>query len=409
MLFRIRTRARRLKKRIRRGWGHYSLQYRARREYPSMADHDFRRIRLYPQDAERMRVLFITSNGAGMGHLTRCIAIARAGRSHFDSAIVTLSTSAAVVGNFDIPYLRFDSPNKSGLEPRDWNTRFELFLTEIMRSHRPSLIVFDGPWIYNGLVSAAEKSELEIVWLRRGLWKSDAFSSEIDRFSAISKAVITPADIGDSLDGGPLSTREDFESVPAITLNEETELLDSKTAKRRLGLLDERAYVLIQLGAGNINDLDVTRAEIIEAIRSYGPHLEPVVTISPLSLSAQEADEVTTIDRVYPIAPYLNAFEFVIAAGGYNSVHEMARFHIPGMVVPNLSTKTDDQLLRSEAFAQFGHGYCGADSQSILEGIRRLSQGVPVGVQDGNVSKTMFDCGEGAASVIASLRMSNDN
>ena len=43
---------------------------------------------------------------------------------------------------------------------------------------------------------------------------------------------------------------------------------------------------------------------------------------------------------------YLNAFDYSVQAGGYNSFHEMRLMRLPTLFLPNMNTGMDDQLSR---------------------------------------------------------------
>ena len=52
------------------------------------------------------------------------------------------------------------------------------------------------------------------------------------------------------------------------------------------------------------------------------------------------------IIRDYPNSMYLNAFDYSVQAGGYNSFHEMRLMRLPTLFLPNMNTGMDDQLSR---------------------------------------------------------------
>ena len=118
----------------------------------------------------RPRVLFVTSNGAGMGHLTRCLAVARSGQKSFQAQFVSLSSSAEIVGTFGFEVLKFPSQSASSQDSAAWNDSFAAFFDEVCRMNSPRAIVFDGTWIYRGVHESAKRHGASLIWLRRGLW-----------------------------------------------------------------------------------------------------------------------------------------------------------------------------------------------------------------------------------------------
>lgn len=379
---------------------------RARRNFPGMVSGSPDGLNTGANASSRPRVLFITSNGAGMGHLTRCLAIATSGTDFFDSAFITLSTSAPIVGTFGFRFLHFRSHGNSGLSSAEWNARFEAFLDVALSNYEPSTIVFDGTWIYRGLMQAVRKTGIKFIWLRRGLWKQDSNLSQLEEASEFSSLIITPQDIADGADRGPLSARTDFVSVPAITLTSPESLLSAPEARKVLGLRSQGRYALVQLGAGNINDIDSLRSFVVEHIHRTNPDITPVVAISPLATNKLLVPSPAITVQKYPIAQLSNAFEFVAMAAGYNSVHEAARFSVPGLVVPNMLTGTDDQFLRAQSFQAQGLGFMAHDLSGVEEGLNKLLDSRYLDSRHSGEhcdASIAFDSGLGAAMQISNL------
>ena len=80
------------------------------------------------------------------------------------------------------------------------------------------------------------------------------------------------------------------------------------------------------------------------------------------------------IIRDYPNSQYLNGFDAVIQAGGYNSFHETRAFGLQALFYPNMETGMDDQLARCLIAEKEGWGYVVKErtQKSIQEGIAML-------------------------------------
>ncbi|MGP9787856.1 glycosyltransferase [Glutamicibacter sp. 287] len=294
-------------------------------------------------------VLFVTSNGAGMGHITRCMAIAHSGSEDFHASFVTLSSSAEVIAQQGFEYLHFASSGTTGQPARIWNNNFYQFFNELTRKNHFDAVVFDGTWIYRGLRDIlVKKPDLKLVWLRRGLWKKSASIDQLPEMEAYCAQILTPWDIGDRLDEGALSQRKAQTQVRGIVLSNGA-LFSRESALEELRLAPDRNYALVQLGAGNINDISDIRQKVTTAIRvqSNGSVI-PVIASSPLS-NHEQSDANSISLRRYPISPYLRAFDFVVSAAGYNSIHEIIKWDVPSLVIPNLNASTDDQKTRADA------------------------------------------------------------
>src|SRR5690606_27496348 len=120
----------------------------------------------------RQRVLFVSSNGGGMGHLTRLLAIARRLPDDHEPVFLTLSTGLQAVRRegFWVDYM--PSAEASGLTMSAWTDHFRRRVVAAVRALGPGTIVFDGTFAYRGLINAlAECPQVRAVWSRRGMWK----------------------------------------------------------------------------------------------------------------------------------------------------------------------------------------------------------------------------------------------
>jgi UDP:flavonoid glycosyltransferase YjiC (YdhE family) len=153
-------------------------------------------------------------------------------------------------------------------------------------------------------------------------------------------------------DVGPtVSDRAGVHPVGPITFLDESELLDAAAARAGLGL-DGRPAALLQLGAGNINDIASPVTRICRHLAEHGFQLvlaESTIATSPLPPVAG-----AKVIKVYPVSRYLRAFDLTVSAAGYNSFHEQIGFGIPTVFLPNTATKLDDQVGRARFAAATG-------------------------------------------------------
>ncbi|MGV2854629.1 hypothetical protein ACNPON_08510 [Glutamicibacter sp. AGC13] len=358
----------------------------------------------FSKGSEKPHVLFVTSNGAGMGHITRCLAIASSGRAAFQSSFVTLSTSAEVIGKQGFEYLHFASSGTTGQPARVWNNNFYHFFNQLLRRNKFDAVVFDGTWIYRGLRDVLDNNpDVKLIWLRRGLWKKSASVEQLPEMEAYCTKILTPWDIGQHLDHGALSRVNTQTPVRGIVLSEGA-LLSREVALDELELDPSKHYALIQLGAGNINDISETRKKVIEVIQKLSNGLViPVIASSPLSGQTQSEFSLKTI-RKYPISPYLLAFDFVVSAAGYNSIHELIRWSIRSLVIPNLDASTDDQKARAYALQDGENHFTALTDAEIESGISALLI-KNVEASEPQSSDTVYskfiDSGDNAAQVIS--------
>jgi UDP:flavonoid glycosyltransferase YjiC (YdhE family) len=320
---------------------------------------------------DRPSALFITSNGAGMGHLTRLLAYARRLDDRVRSHFVSLSQAVGVVGTYGIPYEYLPSSGASGLMPREWNRLFAARVLETIQRVRPEVVIFDGTYPYGGIANVRKSApEPKWVWSRRGMWKAE-HGGERGR-QQVGKAmwfdaVLEPGDLAESYDRG-LTAGQPAHRVGPVTLLDVGELADRNTARSALGLPNEGRMALVSLGAGNINDTSGDLGAAVEALRKLD--IDVCVTDTQIGGAGSIPDDVHTVQH-FPLSEYLRAFDVAISAAGYNSFHELLRFGVPSLLVPNPETSLDDQVSRARFASDHGLAHS-VDSLRVTQAVELL-------------------------------------
>ncbi|HEX5954447.1 MAG TPA: hypothetical protein VFY37_00795, partial [Solirubrobacterales bacterium] len=149
-----------------------------------------------------MRILFTTSNGTGLGHLTRSMAIARRLGPEIEPLFLTLSAAAPVVRQmgFPVEYVASYATPGSGNDYR-WSRRLRARLRAVIAEAEPAVVVFDGTHPYEALLGALPSSGVA-VWCRRPLWKAGSSRVPLRRAGAFD-AVLEPGELAQSEDRGP--------------------------------------------------------------------------------------------------------------------------------------------------------------------------------------------------------------
>lgn len=330
-----------------------------------------------PADGEGgPRVLFVTSNGSGMGHLTRLLAIARAGGNDFESHFLSLSTAAEIAALRGYPTVYVESQTASGLSWAEWNRRFASVMREQIRRISPSAVVFDGIQIFRGIHEATAESEIPLVWVCRGLWKDDVPRNQLRAWRDVADAVIVPTErplVTDEV-ASPLGDNgATLHLVDPIVMTRRSEVLSRAAAIDRLGLDEATKYVLVQLGSGALGSRNDLERAAVDAVTALGAGWEPVVFRSPLSTEATDQDGVRTVCE-YPMSRFLDAFEFSVTSAGYNTVHENIRHGQPAVYLADTNMLADDQLLRASAVADAGFGLAAHRRDEIAATVRTLAE-----------------------------------
>jgi hypothetical protein len=310
------------------------------------------------RDRQRARVMFVSSNGAGMGHLTRLLAMASRSSKHVEPLFFSLSQAVSVVSTYGYPWEYCPSRGDLDLSTREWNPLFSQRLHEVMCTYQPAAVVFDGTWPYRGLRQArSDFPDVAFVWSRRGMWREGTDGSHLVH-SMMFDLVVEPGEVAGEFDHGPTAERDDAIRVDPITLIGQDQLLDRGAARAELGMDTHDNTLLVSLGAGNINDTASTIRVIVDAAGRHG--WQAYIVKAPISRDHLPDMNVRPLS-IYPLARYLRAFDAGVTAAGYNSYHEMIMAALPSIFVPNLETMTDDQHGRARYAESVGLGLCLSD------------------------------------------------
>lgn len=320
------------------------------------------------------RVLFVTSNGGGLGHLSRTLAVA----AEWDGEVrfLTMSKGYSLIASAGYHGGYVPSQNREWNSRQQWGSIFARSLWKEITNHPPVLVLFDGVAIYPELRDITRLAGLPLVWLRRGMWKTSVrdASHQYNFPEEVCDYLIEP----DDLVLADCRTTSEWQaakipriSVPPIVSLRPEKILRRDEAIMDLNLKSHIKYVLIQLGAGNVNEIRDAENIAAEAVKNLGLDWEPIIVRSPISKNTEKTGR-PTITR-YPLAAYFRAFEFGIFSGGYNTLQEVINFGLPSVTLPNTQTLTDDQEARVSIAAERGLVLGAHDRLTLSEAVVTLA------------------------------------
>jgi hypothetical protein len=313
------------------------------------------------------RVTLVTSNGWGLGHLSRQLAIALAIGDRADVTMFSFSRGLPLAGQFGIRSEYCPSYNSPWIPRQRWNryveARFEAFVEEV----NPDVVLFDGVAPYHGIINALLGfPSVSFGWLRRGMWLHSRNDVQLAKSSAFD-FVIEPGDIAASADTGPTAGLDSMR-VPPVSLLEVVPMLGREEAAAALDLDPARPSVLFGIGSGQPGEAEEARQAALDRALGQSGWQVGAVT-SPLSAGeSTNSSDAVPISGVYPLMRYLSAFDAAISAAGYNSVHELMPAWVPSLFVPKSASQTDDQIARATYLAEHDLALVAMDHD--LDGVR---------------------------------------
>ena len=294
------------------------------------------------------RILFFSINGAGLGHLSRCLAYARRMQGRAQPVFFSLASAIEIIHDMGFEADYFVCPSSSRSHINAWNresaVRFGLMLEEV----RPAVAVFDGTWPFQGFMDACDAYGVRRrVWSNRLLHKPGIGPVPVE--ASAFDVVIEPGELGAEFAVERAETPGRKVTTAPVLLLADSELLNRDDAREALGLEPEGRYALFSLGAGNLNDIgDIARGLIAE-VRRHG--LRAVWARVPITLRDVPLPDHVLPISAFPLARFMRAFDAFVGASGYNTSYEVLQSRVPSLLVPN-TRSADDQARRAALVAR---------------------------------------------------------
>ncbi|MEO1556741.1 MAG: antifreeze protein [Pseudomonadota bacterium] len=302
------------------------------------------------------RVLFYSTNGIGMGHLTRQLAVARRLPERIQPVFVSHSRAVDTVRQFGFVGEHLPYHTTYGEAQAHWNVGLAAALAAAFAFYKPNVMVFDGNVPFKGLLNAiAERPGMVSLWIRRAMWGAGRDAEALDRASVFD-VVVEPLDPAWASDEGPtVALRSDVRVVPPVRILDRKEIPSRQDACASLGLDPSKTNVLIAAGAGNNFDLAGITRRIIDRLNGRS---DIGLAVAEWQIANDRLDLPDSIARLsgYPFAQYVSAFDFAAAAPGYNTFCEHLAAGLPTLWVPNENEQMDRQIDRARYAVAQGFG-----------------------------------------------------
>jgi len=344
-------------------------------------------------------LLFYAVDGLGLGHVTRMLALARAVRRLSPGAeILFLTTSEASHVIYQEGFAALKLPSRTaassgGLRGGSW-----LRLTQTVAWN--AVAAFDPHCLIVDTFAAGTLQELlpilrwplRKVFVFRAQRKERACDPFLQRTLELYDLILVPHAPDSEAVPIPQSTRAVW--TGPMLLRDMSELLPRLEARRALGLPLEGEIGLFALGGGGEPKMDRARARMRRAAAT-NPQTLWVEAAGPLAriewsgasanddpMEAMPAHEYSwsgaggasaggasasgeteregrwrTLRGVHPLMIFLRAFDYAVAAAGYNTTHELQAARVPSVLWP-FARALDDQEARANRLAAAGRALC---------------------------------------------------
>ena len=307
-------------------------------------------------------IVAVVPNGVGLGHITRMMAVGKALQRERDVRLVFWSYSRAAeilqAAGFEV-VLRQNAVHLKAHPPhwRHWEAEE---LARLLRHFDAQAVAYDGGGFDPFIVSALRApgcGRIGVLWVRRGMMRPDT-DAEMLESEQFCDLVIEPGDLAVEMDKGPTrmltAARQGFsrhfESAPT-TLKPYLPVYSRREARKRLKL-GWGKHVLVSLG-GAFGDWTRLTEVMGASARRHGIKL--IWAKSPLAPPPADPAMAANVRHFYPLSRYLEAFDGMITATGYNSYHElMMGYDRPVLLAPTNNVRLDDQVARATWAADRG-------------------------------------------------------
>ena len=302
------------------------------------------------------RVVFVPTNGIGLGHAQRCTLIAEAMGAGADPAFAAFPSCVPLVRDrgFDCLPLVQKSPD----HPEDHANDLVNYL-RLRRALRPGdRLVFDGGFVFDSIHRTILEHGLDATWIRRGLWQAgQTLATALDRERAFAR-VIVPGEAFAELN----TDRSSGAHVHAVgPIVQRLPQPDAATRAARRVALGEKLgrevgeLVVTMLGGGVAADRTAQMQALAAMLDARPGCLHLIVVwpgaVVPAGLASWKTTRVVQTRNALALCQLA---DLVISATGYNSFHELLYHAVPTIFVPQMATFMDDQERRARAASDRG-------------------------------------------------------
>lgn len=306
-----------------------------------------------PEPQRGRRVLFLPTNGNGLGHARRSVLVAQELPETPQVAFAAFPSCVALVRAAGYDCLPLVSKSTAHAEGHAND------LVNYMRLGRalgPSdRLVFDGGYVFDSIYRTVIEKGLEATWIRRGLWQAGQITpATLHREGAFAQ-VIVPEEAFPELNRDMSFGHHLHKVGPIVSAKPEHDAGAMRDILRDRLQREFSELVVTMLGGGVAADR-TAQLQLLSALFERRPDCLHLVLIWPGSTvpAALYGWKNTVVCQTRSAADIAADADLVITAAGYNSFHEVLYHRLPAIFMPQMAGFMDDQERRAQAASERG-------------------------------------------------------
>lgn len=316
-----------------------------------------------------IRIVCYAVNGAGAGHLSRLVGIARWLRRYAAwmgarAEIYFLTSSEADTILFGERFASFKVPSKTVVADAriDKTTYIALAKQWVWHSMgllRPDLLVVDTfpRGSFGELLSVLDLCRAKALVLRPML-EGFAQRPEVMTMLPLYDAILVPEREGEAVVHVPEEARAKVKWLGPMCSRERVEMMARREAREALSIPGDARCVYVSAGGGGDPGAPEQIARAAGAVAKAGGHA--VIGAGPLYRGPVTRGPGVTWLAHEAAAELMHAFDAAVSAAGYNSFVELMHAGVPTVFVPQTKI-ADDQRARARRAEEAGAAIVGAD------------------------------------------------
>lgn len=300
-------------------------------------------------------LVFLPTNGVGLGHAKRSAIIASASKSSRDCTFLAFPSCIDLIEKLGFSAQPLVA--KSTAHGNEYANDLLNYLRLRRLLNHGGRLVFDGGYVFDSIYRTIMEKRLDATWIRRGLWQSGQVRmASLEREMAFNR-VIVPDEVFPELRSDYSFGPHIHKVGPVVSVDR----LDAAAIDDIRGKLAQRfdckfqKLIVSMLGAGIAADR-TAQLQAISGMISGRPDCLHLVVVwpngrMPAGLSGWSN---TRVVRTHNAAALAQSADVTVSAVGYNSFNEILYNHVPAIFVPQMAPIMDDQESRARAAFERG-------------------------------------------------------